>query len=61
MRSLARVIQEADAPLLSQQRADARRQVVQLSKREREVLEPLSLSSSKKITACELGIGLRAL
>jgi DNA-binding CsgD family transcriptional regulator len=33
--------------------------VVQLSKREREVLEQVSLSSSKKIIARELGIGLR--
>jgi FixJ family two-component response regulator len=59
-RSLARVIDEADAHgRARRQLAGARSRVEQLSKREREVLELLSLGSSNKVIARELRISPR--
>jgi FixJ family two-component response regulator len=59
-RSLARVAVEAEAHGRARRRlAEARRRVAQLSKREREVLELLSLGNSNKIIARELSISPR--
>jgi FixJ family two-component response regulator len=59
-RSLARVAVEAEAHGSARRRlAEARRRVAQLSKREREVLELLSLGNSNKIIARELSISPR--
>lgn len=59
-RSLARVAAEAEADGLARRRqAEARRRIALLSKREREVLELLSLGTSNKLIARELSISPR--
>ena len=59
-RSLARVIDEADAHGRARQHlAEARQRIAQLSRREREVLELLALGNSNKLIARDLSISPR--
>lgn len=59
-RSLARVVSEADDQGLARRRtAEARRRIMKLSKREREVLELLALGFSNKLIARDLSISPR--